>query len=196
MSKVKTHFHSHLTSLLPISAEEFDSAFVYFKEQRLKKGDYFIEHGKVCKQVAYIHSGLLKSFYTDTKGQSTPTCFCTAQSFTSSYRSFILETPSDISIQALEDTVLLVIAKEDLTQLYESGATWLNISRLSTEKELLQTEQYVASLNNDTAKEKYLRLVQQQPEVLQKASVSDIASYLGVTRRTLTRIRKELLDKK
>lgn len=194
MSNLKARFFFHLTTLFPITADEFNSAFVYFKEQRLKKGEYFVEHGKVCKQVAYIDSGLLKSFYTDTKGQSTPTCFCTAGSFTSSYRSFVLESPSDISIEALEDTVLLVISKEDLTRLYESGATWLNISRLSTEKELLQTEQYVASLNNDTAKEKYLRLVQQQPEVLQKASVSDIASYLGVTRRTLTRIRKELLQ--
>lgn len=194
MSTHKTRFHSYLRSLFPISEEEFDRAFVYFKEQRLKKGEYFIEHGKVCKHVAYVDSGLLKSFYTDTKGQSTPTCFCSAGSFTSSYRSFILEKESDISIEALEDSVLLVITKEDLTRLYETGATWLNISRLSTEKELLQTEQYVASLNNDTAKEKYLRLVQQQPEVLQKASVSDIASYLGVTRRTLTRIRKELLQ--
>lgn len=193
---MKEAFKNYLNTLLPLSEADFSAAFMYFKELHLKKGEYFIEQGKVCKQVAYIYSGLLKSYYTDTKGQSTPTCFCTPGSFTSSYRSFILETASDISIEALEDTVLLVINKEDLTRLYETGATWLNISRLSTEKELLQTEHYVASLNNDTAKEKYLRLIQQQPAVLQKAAVADIASYLGVTRRTLTRIRKELLQQK
>ncbi len=55
-------------------------------------------------------------------------------------------------------------------------------------------EKYASVLNNDSAKEKYLRILSEQPEVLQKASVEDIASYLGVTRRTLSRIRQEIAN--
>jgi CRP-like cAMP-binding protein len=111
---------------------------------------------------------------------------------TTSYKSFILQQPSTLSIQALEDTELLVIDYENLERLYSTSMVWQNIGRAVAQREYIVMEQYASVLNNETAKEKYLRLLKEQPTVLQKANIEDIASYLGITRRTLSRIRQEI----
>ena len=79
--------------------------------------------------------------------------------------------------------------------MYKNYPTWQNIGRIITQNEFLNMEQYASVLNNETAKEKYLRLLKEQPNVLQKANIEDIASYLGVNRRTLSRIRQEISQK-
>lgn len=146
----------------------------------------------MCKQIAFIVKGTLRTYYINDKAEETTSCFCTENSLTTSYKSFILQQPSALSIQALEDTELLVIDYEHLQELYSKSIVWQNIGRAVAEREYIVMEQYASILNNETAKEKYLRLLKEQPNVLQKASIEDIASYLGVTRRTLTRIRKEV----
>jgi Mn-dependent DtxR family transcriptional regulator len=70
--------------------------------------------------------------------------------------------------------------------------TWQSVGRLIAEKEYINMEQYSSVLNHESTKEKYLRLLEEQPEVIQKSKVKDIATYLGVSRRTLTRIRQEV----
>ena len=95
-------------------------------------------------------------------------------------------------LQAIEDTQLLVIDYENLQKLYAKSVVWQTIGRVVAEREYIVMEQYASVLNNETAKEKYLRLLKEQPNVLLKANIEDIASYLGVTRRTLSRIRQEI----
>ncbi len=175
-----------------ISDEEFNDTVVFFKQRNLKKGDFFEVQGKVCRHIAFINKGFLKTFYLNNKGVETTSCFCTENNFTTSYKSFILQQPSAFSIQALADTELLVIDYEDLQKLYSTSIAWQSIGRAFAEKEYMVMEQYASVLNNETAKEKYLRLLKEQPNVILKATVEDIASYLGVTRRTLSRIRQEI----
>jgi CRP-like cAMP-binding protein len=186
------NFKNYIKQITPISDKEFDETVIFFQEQTLRKGDFFIKQDKVCKQIAFIVKGTLRTYYINDKAEETTSCFCTENSLTTSYKSFILQPPSALSIQALEDTELLVIDYEHLQELYSKSIVWQNIGRAVAEREYIVMEQYASILNNETAKEKYLRLLKEQPNVLQKASIEDIASYLGVTRRTLTRIRKEV----
>ncbi len=184
---------NYLKNITPIDPKDLDQNLLLFGEMHLKKGDYFIRQGNVCKKIAYINKGILRTFYLNDKAEDTTSCFCTENSLTTSYKSFILQQPSDLSVQALEDTELLVVDYGQLQQLYSTSSVWQNVGRVLTERAYMVMEQYAAVLNNDTAKEKYLRLLREQPMVLQSASVEHIASYLGVTRRTLTRIRKEIM---
>ena len=85
-----------------------------------------------------------------------------------------------------------MIDYDSLQKLYATTPTWQNIGRKVAEKEYIVMEKYASVLNNETAKEKYIRLINEQPSVIHKATVEDIASYLGVTRRTLSRIRQEI----
>lgn len=187
-------FKQFLKTIAPISDEDFTTTMSFFSEQKLKKGELFINQGKVCRHVAFIVKGTLRTYYISEKAEEITSCFCTENNLATSYKSFILQQPSHLMLQAIEDTQLLVINYEGLQKLYAKSEVWQTIGRAFAEKEYIVMEQYASILNNETAKEKYLRLLKEQPDVLQKAKIEDIASYLGVTRRTLTRIRKDLTN--
>jgi CRP-like cAMP-binding protein len=185
-------FKQFLKSIASISDKEFAETIPFFTEQKLNKGDYFAKQNIICKHVAFIIKGTLRTFYINDKAEETTSCFCSANNFTTSYKSFILQQPSNLIIQAIEETQLLVIDHENLQKLYAKSPVWQTIGRAIAEKEYIIMEQYASVLNNETAKEKYVRLMKEQPNVVLKANIEDIASYLGVTRRTLSRIRQEI----
>ena len=189
---MQNNFKKFINQITPISSAEFEQTVILFKEQVLQKGDFFVEQNKVCKQIAFVNKGILRTFYSNGKAEETTACFCTDNSFTTSYKSFILQQPSSLSIQALEETELLVINYELLQKLYSTSSAWQNIGRAFAEKEYITMEQYATVLNNETAKEKYVRLLREKPQIVQKAAVKHIASYLGITARTLSRIRNEI----
>lgn len=185
-------FKQFLKTIAPITDKEFADTIGCFTELNLQKGDFFVKQDKVCQHIAFILKGTLRTFYINNKASITTSCFCTENNFTTSYKSFILQQPSNLSIQAIEDTELLVIDYNNLQKLYKSSPIWQNIGRTVAEQEYIVLEKYASVLNNETAKEKYSRLLQEQPTVIQKAALEDIASYLGITRRTLSRIRQEI----
>ena len=188
MEKLKTY----LQTFAPISDKEFEEVKSNFHIIHLKKGDLFVQQGKICRQIAFINRGSLRTFYFNDKAEEITHCFRTEETFVSSYKSFILQKPSFLSIIALEECELFVIDFDNLQKLYNTSMTWQRIGRLQAERRYMEMEEYASVLNNEAAKEKYLRLLNEQPEVLQKANVKHIASYLGVTRRTLSRIRQEI----
>ena len=188
-------FKQFLKSISTISDKEFEETISYFSEKQLQKGDFFVKQFSVCRQVGFIVKGTIRIYYINQKDEETTYGFCQENCLTTSVKSFISQTPSDLILQALEDTDLLTIDYDKLNLLYKNYPTWQNIGRIITQNEFLNMEQYASVLNNETAKEKYLRLLKEQPNVLQKANIEDIASYLGVTRRTLSRIRQEISQK-
>lgn len=191
---MENKFKLFIQNIVPITDDEFEKSLLKFKKLSLEKGEFFIEQDKTSKQIAFINSGILRTYYINDKGEEITSCFCTENNFASSYKSFILQTPSNVAMVALEKTELLVINFDDIQKLYKESSNWQTIGRLVAEKEFIIMEQYASVLNNDTAKEKYLRLLNEQPEILQKTPINFIASYLGVTRRTLSRIRKEIAE--
>lgn len=187
-----TNFVVFIKSLYPISDADLEATLSYFKPIVLKKGDFFVKEGEVCGKAAYINTGMLRTFYINEKGEDITYCFCTENNFTSSFKSFISQQPSKLSIQALEDTELLEIEYDRLQYLYANYSAWQAIGRICVEKEFLVMEQYASCLNSFTAKEKYMQLLNDQPSIVQKAPVQHIASYLGVSRETLSRIRNQV----
>lgn len=185
-------FKAFLRRIAPITDAEFEETILFFKEINLNKNDYFVQQNKICRNIGFINKGTLRTFYLNNNAEEITSCFCTDNNFTTSYKSFILQTPSNLAIQAIEDSQLLVIQYDDLQKLYAKSPLWQSIGRAVAEREYIVMEQYASVLNNETAKEKYLRLLDEQPNVIQKANIEDIASYLGVTRRTLSRIRQEI----
>ncbi len=189
-------FKLFLKAIAPITDQEFDDAMSCFKKLSIKKGDIFVQQGAPCRHIAYIRKGTLRTFYINEKAEETTSCFCTENHLTTSYKSFILQQPSHLTIQAIENCELCIISYDDLQKLYAKSMVWQTLGRMIAENEYIVMEQYASVLNSETAKKKYLRLFNEQPSVLQKAKVEDIASYLGVSRRTLSRIRKEIAEHK
>lgn len=175
-----------------MSDKDFEDSRSNFYTVRLKKGDLLLQIGNVCRQMAFVNQGSLRTFYFNDKAEEITHCFRTEKTFVSSYRSFILQEPSVLSIIALEETELIAIDYDKLQNLYSYSNTWQNIGRVLAERAYLAMEEYASVLNNESAKDKYLRLLREQGEVIQKANIEHIATYLGVKRRTLSRIRREI----
>lgn len=188
MEKLK----AYVQQLAPISDQEFEDAAGAFSKVHLQKGDYFVRAGRVCDQIAFINGGTLRVYYINDKGEEITSCFCSEHHLTTSYKSFILQQPSVLSIVAIEDSELLTISYDDLQKLYATSIGWQALGRAVAEREYFIMESYASILNTESATEKYKRLLREQPEVVQKSTVEDIASYLGVTRRTLSRIRQQI----
>ena len=185
-------FKLFLKSIVPLSDQEFENYRQYFKARTLPRNSYFAEIGKTSNEAAFIKKGLLRTYYINEKYEEVTSCFCEENNLTASYKSFISQQPSELSIQAVEDTELITISYTDLQNLYQQSPIWQNIGRTIAERQYMVMEQYASVLCNETAKQKYLRLLKEQPSIINKVSIKDMASYLGITRRTLSRIRKEI----
>ncbi|MNJ86408.1 Cyclic nucleotide-binding domain protein [compost metagenome] len=161
-----------------------------FKEELLPKGTYFVQEGKVCTRLAFVHKGLFRSFYVDEQGEEVTYCFAKEADIETSFESFISGEPSAISIIAMEEVEILVIEKEDLNSLLEKYLFWNRLSRMLTEKEYLKMTRHAAESKTGSARVKYLNLLEQHPGLLQRVPLHYIASYLGISSRHLTRMRK------
>lgn len=169
---------------------EIDEAIFLFSTRSLKKGDYFVQEGQKCSEVAFIESGVLRSFYITPNGNEMTYCFRFPCDLVAAYSAFITGNGSVEYIQALADTQLLVIPKDQIDQLVTKNSAWIHFLKIIAEQQYLELEGRVFQLQRDSAPERYQKLIENQPEYIQQISVQHLASYLGITQRHLSRIRK------
>ena len=186
-----TRFRKYLTGLIPMDDDTFGLCKDSLEVVSIKKGDFLIREGQRCEHVAYIDSGLFRIYYLK-DGTEVNTCFCKENSITSAFESLVSRAPSGQSIQALEDSVVLMLSYENLQKLYSRSPVWQSIGLFMTEKECLRLLNRTATLSFETALEKYKKLLDQEPDLLQRVPIQHIASYLGVSRETLSRIRSRV----
>jgi len=158
----------------------------------LHKGDYFAEQGKRCNEVAFIKSGVFRSYYTRLQGDDITYCFRFPGALLASYSSYITGKPSVETIQAISSAELLVITKNALEKLVAKHLNWHIFLRTIAEQQYLELEQRIFQLQKNTAAERYAKLLQDHPEYLEQIPLQYLASFLGITQRHLSRIRKEI----
>jgi CRP-like cAMP-binding protein len=185
-------FSYFLKSIVLFDPKEFNLALPYFNIRFLKKGEHFAEEGKVCRNFAFIISGFMRAFRYE-KGEEITLCLCSENLLATSTASFILQKPSDITITATEPTVLLTIGHSDLNMLYEKSTFWAKVGRVVTEREFLEVECRNRCYAKMNPEEKYKTLILENPDILNRVSLRIIASYLGITPETLSRIRKKIV---
>lgn len=171
--------------------EAYQIALPYLKEHRLAKGTFFLEEGKICRKIAFIQKGLLRTFYLR-DGVEITTCFCKENTITCSYKSLITQQASDLSIQAIEDCSLMVFNYEDLNALYDQHPFWQLVGRMAAENEFLIMSDYTRFINDLPAQDRYQRILKTYPTLLNRVPLVYLASYLQIKPETLSRIRKRL----
>ena len=169
----------------------YEIALPYLVEKNIKAGDFLLQHGKICNQIAFIEKGLFRLFYLN-DGKEITTCFCKENTITCSYQSLLTRQPSDMAIQAIEDSKVICFSHEALQKLYEKDLFWQQVGRLAAENEFITAECYSRFLNDLSAKERYLQILETDPELLQRVPLNYLASYLQITPETLSRIRKKI----
>lgn len=189
MDEAIEKFKHFLSSIVEFDAEAFEYAKQYFEIVLLQKGEYYAEYNKTSKNFGFIVSGLMRAYYLN-DGKDVTTCLCTENFFATSTTSFILQKPSAISIIAIEPTTILSISHTHLNQLYKHFEFWANVGRKIIELEFLDADCKNRCNINQSPDEKYLNLLKDHPNITNRVPLHIIASYLGITPETLSRIRK------
>lgn len=166
-----------------------------FYHKRLRKKQYFLQEGDVCKQIAFIVKGAARMFSVDEKGHEHIVRFGLETWWLGDHESFNLLTPSRFHIEMLEDTDLLVITTVHAYELREQ-VKGFDLTIKAMDKQLsIATQKRIHAAISMTAEERYEDLVNTYPQFLQRFPQNMIASYLGISPETLSRMRKNLAGK-
>ncbi|KQO24777.1 cyclic nucleotide-binding protein [Flavobacterium sp. Leaf82] len=161
--------------------------------RKLKKGELLLKENQVCNEIVFIKKGILRSYFFNHQGDEITNCFAFENEFMASFSSFITQNIAEENIQALADTDLQILSRESLEKLYKLGIQWQEIGRKLTEMEYVTLQKRMISFQKLSGTQRYIELYQNHQEYLQMIPLQYLASYLGVTPRHLSRIRKAAL---
>lgn len=183
---------NYLLSNGKLLAEEINFSVQYFKPIRLKKGDFFIREDETCRYIGFVADGAVKAYAIDNEGKENITCFKFENEFVTSFQEFVTQEKSKRSIRAIEDSVIYRISYPDYQHLLNQVTAWNRVIQLVMEQEYSQKERYLLNYNNRSAVDKYLRVLSNEPMLVQRVTTQDLASYLGITQRSLTRAKGQI----
>lgn len=183
--------HQHLKTLFALNDEDAGLFLSSFKRMTLKKGELFSIEGQVCNRIGLIETGLVKCVFPK-DGIETVFEFAFEGQFIADYYSFITRSPSEKQIVCLEDTVVYLITQERLEKLGSAHPFIGDMSRRMNELLFLKMHDKARSLLLEDAQQRYLKLISQRPDLVNRIPQYLLASYLNVTPETVSRIRKKL----
>lgn len=170
----------------------FEEIRPFLSVKKIAADAYFLKGGSVCKEIGFVETGLLRLYYLHDDGKEVTNCFCKESTLTTSYSSLITQTKSDIAIQAMEPSQLIVFSYDSLQKLYEKNLFWQQLGRLAAEREFITTECHGRFLRDLSATDRYKQILEEDPELLNRVPLHYLATYLQVAPETLSRIRKRI----
>jgi len=177
-------------SIQNISQTELNQLEDLITLRKLNKGELLLKENEVCNEIVFIKKGLLRSYFYNHQGDEITNCFAFENEFMASFSSFITQDIAEENIQALADTEFQVLSRESLEQLYQSNIRWQEIGRKLTEMEYVTLQKRMISFQKLSATQRYEELYKNHQKYLQLIPLQYLASYLGITPRHLSRIRK------
>lgn len=185
------HMRKNLSDLLSISESKIQEFFSEFSPLLLNKGDYFITEGNVCRKLAFITKGCMMCSYNK-NGKEYIDEFSIEHEFITDYASFVNGDPASKDVICLEDVELLTIEYKDIEDLYAKDREFEKAGRLMSDMLFTTWQEKAKSLLIDDAKTRYLKLIENRPSLPQRVPQYLVASYLGISPETLSRIRRKI----
>lgn len=182
---------AHINSYHPLSNAAQDALEQQFEEITVSKNKYLITEGTVCRHLYFLERGALRGYYT-LDGKEVTHWFAFEHDFVTSFHSFITGGAAVENIQLLEGSILWSISKEKFTSLLNQHPEMERVLRIAYEKYYIRLEERFVNAQFKTATERYQGLLLQTPHLIERVSLGHIASYLGISAETLSRIRSRL----
>lgn len=175
-----------------LSDDELSSFLSKLTFKDLKKKEPFVKAGKTQKEIGFITSGLVRSFYVDNDGIERTVGFYQEGDYATHYHAFLTQAPSRYAIQCLEPTSMALLSFKDMQEIYQQFPCYERYGRLVAEEILKRQQARIESFVFQTAEERYLDFMEHNPALFNRVSLSHLCSFLGIERQTLTRIRQRL----
>jgi len=187
------YINSYTSTALTDSEEDLIKNI--FIPKKIRKKQYFLQEGQVCKYSAFIVKGAMRQYNVDNKGVEHVVQLYIENWWAVDRESFIMLTPSIYNIDAWEDTDVLFMTHADYLNLAKHIPALLELSRKLDQRNFVTTQKRLNASLNFSAEQRYADLVKTRPEFLQRFPQHIIASYLGITKETLSRIRHQAAKK-
>lgn len=188
--------HKKISEKISVTEEEFAFCTSLFTTRKLRKKQYLLQEGDVCRYTAFVSKGILRSYTLDEKGNEHILQFALEGWWAADLYSFLTDEPSLFNMDTLEDAELLLITRPSWDILMEKVPKFERYFRILIQNNLIATQRRLLESMSVTAETKYLKFVNAYPDCMQRIPQHMIASYLGITRETLSRLRKELVTGK
>src|SRR6201996_879772 len=193
MSEQHEILKEHLVKFMSLNEKDLAEGLPFWKLRMIKKGDFFNMQHVVCNDLGLIIKGIFRIYYADPEtGEEKNISFFSENQFLVSFRSFITRKECHYFIQALEDSELVYISHRDLSSLYESHRSWAKFGRLLAELFFTYSQTRTEELLFFSPEQRYIRLLDEHPNIINRIPASHIASFLGITNPSLSRIRKRV----
>ena len=185
----------HIEKRVQLTDEEFNICTKFFIPKKLKKHQFLLNEGDVCRYLGFVNSGCLRQYSIDNKGTEHIIQFAIEDWWVSDLQSFLSGFPATYNIDALQDSEVMLLGKSSRDELLEACPKMERFFRLLIEANHVATNQRIADSLSASAEERYLKFIKTYPKLFEQVPQNHIASYLGITPQSLSRIRKELTQK-
>lgn len=184
-----------LLALIPFSDDELEDILSHFEKEHIPKNQVLVKEGQVCNKLYFVEKGIGRSYYLKNDGKEVTQWFFGIGSVMSSVDSFFQQSPSIYYLEILEDSIVYSITKEQMDVLLAKYHKMETLGRLLSIEMLTKVIQKLNAVQFQTAKERYDYMLTEYPDISHQVPLGHIASYLGMTQETLSRIRRNELPR-
>lgn len=184
-----------LTAFAGLKEEDVSVSSPFWRKREIPKGGFYNKQHVVCKDLGIVVKGIFRVYYYEHQtGKEMNMFFFSEGQFIVSFRSFLAQYPCIYYIEALEDAEIIYIPYQDLHNLYLNYKPWERFGRILAEHFFHQSQGRSEELLFFSHEQRYLNLLQQHPNIVQRVASLHIASYLGIKNQSLSRIKKRIQD--
>ena len=177
---------------ITLSGDEAEQVKQFFNPKKLRKRQYILNEGDICRNNVFVEKGLLRLFSVEENGYEQVVQFAAEGWWISDLNSFFSGEASVYNIEALEDSKVLLLSRESMENMMIKLPKMERYFRLLMQNHIVALQRRIIASLRYTAEEKYTRLMESIPTILSRVSQQHIASFLGMTPETLSRIRKQV----
>ena len=181
----------YFNRIIPLDEKEIAFVKEIFKERRVKKRQFILQEGEICKHNTYVFEGCFRMYLVDDNGKEHNLQFAIENWWVGDIGSFFTDQPSKLNIEAIENSIILQAKKEDQLKLFTDYPKFNQIFRVLAENAMVGLQRRVLLNISSTAEERYIDFLERHPKLFNRISNVQIASYLGVTPEFLSTIRKK-----
>ncbi|MFA8435313.1 MAG: Crp/Fnr family transcriptional regulator [Marinifilaceae bacterium] len=185
------HIREYYERIVNLQESEWEFIAAHFARKVFTKNEIITQQGETENFLSFIEEGIVR-FYIPGDEKELTFNFSFEKEFTCAYDSFLTQTPSEYELQALTEVIVWQISYDDLQKVYAQTKVGNYLGRFASERLFLTKSKRELSLLKYNAKERYLRLFNEQPDILKFIPLKYVASYLGITPQGLSRIRRQI----
>lgn len=195
MAQTNPALNQFIQATFPMPQQHSETIVNLFQEKELSKNDFLLAEGKICNEYCFLEQGFMRSYTYDPEGNDVTIAFNSNNQVVCELFSFFKRVPAKENIQALTDCKLYYITFEQLQTIFHAMPEFREFGRTILVNSYARLKQRMLSMIQETAEQRYATLIKTNPDIFQNAPLKYIASYLGITDTSLSRIRKEFAKK-